>query len=134
MTRAAARPPIVDIGAFEASADAFILVTPNPVSVPEDGTANVEVRLAWNPDQAIEVETRHSSGDPDITVSSGDLLSFDSNNFFVHQVVELAAAADIDNVHGTAEFELKVADMPELPVTLLTAHESDDDLPRGSFC
>ena len=49
-------PPIVDMGAFEASADVFIIVPAETVYVREGFTAEFSVSLAWNPGTLVEVQ------------------------------------------------------------------------------
>ena len=99
-------PPIVDMGAYErCSRQGFtILLNAECVTVPEGETAMFTVALSMDPNETVEVIVTRESGDPDITVESGALLTFDSSNYSVPQTVTLAAAEDGDCFHSTAVF------------------------------
>ena len=72
----------------------------------------------------IEVATVHESGDSDISVFSGALLSFNSSNYWNPQTVTLAAAEDADYLLGTAIISVSV---PGVVSRSLTAIELDNE-------
>ncbi len=99
-------PPIVDMGAFEAPPRQGVLVTDDPVYVPEGSTASFGVALSMDPGEVVEVSVALGDGDTDITVQSGVLLTFDSGNWADWQTVVLAAAPDADFANGTVIVEI----------------------------
>jgi len=115
--------PYVNMGAFEAPVQRILVSAPS-VSVPEGGTNDVLVSLALNPGGPVDVTTTVADGDPDITVQSGGVLSFDATNYAVDQVVTLAAAADADFISETATIRLSGAAAPD---TFVVAREIDDE-------
>jgi parallel beta-helix repeat protein len=94
-------PPVIDMGTYEGPKQGFLLNT-NLVTVAEGQTATFTVALAMETLVTVEVTVAVESGDPDITVESGALLIFDSFNYWNPQTVTLAAAEDVDYLHGEA--------------------------------
>jgi len=84
----------------------LLVVADDPVIVPEGGTATFTVALDAAPLAPINVDTRFETGDADLSVSSGETLTFDSSNFSTPQTVTLAAAPDFDFDDGTATFSV----------------------------
>jgi C1A family cysteine protease len=93
--------PIVDMGAYEGAKQGFVLSTES-VAVPEGQTATFTVALVLEPAGTVQVNVTFQSGDPDITVQSGALLTFDPYNYSVPQTVVLAAAEDGDRLNNAA--------------------------------
>jgi len=91
----------VDIGAYESPKKIFIL-NPKSVIVPEGQTATFTVALVMFPWESIEVTVTCRSGDSDISIASGGVLSFDPSNYSEPQTVTLAAADDTDYLNGEA--------------------------------
>ncbi|MBN1491444.1 MAG: hypothetical protein JXA69_16145 [Phycisphaerae bacterium] len=112
---------VVDMGAYEGSHQAFV-VSASTVPVPEKGTAQFTVRLAMNPLGLTQVTVSRCSGDPDISVAGGSVLTFDSLNFSQPQTVTLAAALDPDHTDDSAFIQL-VAD--GVPTATVIAQEID---------
>lgn len=108
-------PPIVDMGAYEGSHPAFI-ISADPVSVPERQTSVITVALAMDPGGPIQVSIAWLSGDPDIQVTAGGLLTFDSSNYRQPQTVTLAAAVDSDHQDGTSVIQVRAPGIPEARV------------------
>jgi len=96
----------VDMGAYESTAyepsEAGFVLSTQWVKVPEAGTAQFTVRLAQDPLGTVEVTIAQQSGDADMAVLSGALLSFDSSNYARPQSVTIAAAEDGDSLRGLA--------------------------------
>ncbi|MHC4312665.1 MAG: right-handed parallel beta-helix repeat-containing protein [Planctomycetota bacterium] len=89
----------VDIGAYENPKKIFLL-NPKPVIVPEGQTATFTVALGMFPLSSIEVTVNCQSGDLDISIASGGILSFDSSNYSEPQTVTLSAVEDTDYLNG----------------------------------
>jgi len=87
------------------------------VDVPEEGTADFQVRLTADPSGTVNVTVSHISGDPEISVQSGGSLAFTSANWSTYQTVTLAAAADEDVQNGTATIGIRATDIPNKDVT-----------------
>jgi hypothetical protein len=72
------------------------------LTVWEASTATFTVALSVDPCGTVEATVARESGDADITVLSGGILTFDSSNYSKPQTVTLAAAQDDDNLSGNA--------------------------------
>jgi len=116
-------PPIVDMGAFEGPKQGLLLDVKSIV-VPEGDKAVFTVALTLDPGRTVEVRVFHQSGDDDITVESGALLTFDSSNYSNPQTVTLAADEDWDRYFGTAQIWVSA---PNLPLEGVVATEGDND-------
>ncbi|KPK73694.1 MAG: hypothetical protein AMJ79_14995, partial [Phycisphaerae bacterium SM23_30] len=116
---------IVDMGAFEGVKKQFI-TSSGLIIVPEGQTAEFTVALYEDPQQTVEVSVVRRSGDPDISVVSGDTLYFNSSNYGTGQAVVLAAAIDNDDVNGEAEIWAQADGYVKAAVK---AKEGDIDVP-----
>ncbi|UCG58638.1 MAG: right-handed parallel beta-helix repeat-containing protein, partial [Phycisphaerales bacterium] len=116
---------IVDMGAYEGPTQAFLLSSES-VRVPETRTATFAVSLAMDPGGPVKVMVRAESGDPDITVESKTMLTFDSSNYSKPQTVTLAASKDTDYMHGSA---LIIVSAPGIVPAGVTATERDSAAP-----
>jgi predicted outer membrane repeat protein len=114
---------IVDMGAFEGPAQSFLLST-ETITVPEGDTAVFTVALAKPPVGTVQVTVASHSGDPDITVASGNLLIFDPVNYAHPQPVSLAAAEDGDYINGETRILLSAAGIETAGIS---ASEMDND-------
>ncbi len=70
----------------------------NTLNVTEEGTATYTVRLGTRPGTNVTVTVTGQSG-TDLTVDSGDRLTFTQSNWNEEQVVTLSASADDDSVN-----------------------------------
>ncbi|UCG47566.1 MAG: right-handed parallel beta-helix repeat-containing protein, partial [Phycisphaerales bacterium] len=113
----------VDIGAYEGTAPGLLLDTQS-IKVPEGETASFTVALSSDPKGPLTVSVNRYSGDSDITIKSGQALSFDSANFDQPQKVTVAAAEDDDFLHGRA---LLYVTAPGLPTAGVTVEEIDNE-------
>ncbi len=116
-------PPIVDMGAYEGGLQALVLST-RTLSIPEGGSATFTVVLAKDPGGSLQANVAMESDDPDITLTSGNSLTFTSADYAVPRTVTLAAAADVDNLCGQATIAVSG---DGLPTETLVAKESDDE-------
>jgi len=115
----------VDMGAYEGPKQGFLLSSQS-VTVPESQTATFTVALATDPLQTVLVTVAYQSGDPDIAVQSGTLLTFNSSNHSEPQTVTLAAAEDADYLHGKALIWVSAT---AFVTAALDATEVDNDVP-----
>lgn len=115
--------PIVDMGAYEGPYQGF-RIEPRYVVVPEGSTGSFMVSLGSDPQGPVTVTVSFHSGDADISVQSGGILNFDSNNYYLGQMVELAAAEDDDFLNGSAKIVISAAGFPTAKIT---AVESDNE-------
>ncbi|MHC4498432.1 MAG: right-handed parallel beta-helix repeat-containing protein, partial [Planctomycetota bacterium] len=115
--------PIVDMGAYEGPYQGF-RIEPRPVVVGEGSTGTFMVSLGLDPQGPVTVTVSYQSGDADISVQSGGILVFDSNNYNVGQMVELAAAEDEDFLNDSAHIAVSAAGFPS---AVITAVESDNE-------
>ncbi|MHB9109636.1 MAG: S8 family serine peptidase [Armatimonadota bacterium] len=104
----------------------FIQVSAFRVVIPEGDTATFGVRLSRDPEGTVTISVSKDSGDPDITVTDGATLVFDSANWSAFQHVTLAAAPDDDNIDGTAAI---ICSAPEWQNGYVTAVEYDSERP-----
>ncbi|MHC4675157.1 MAG: S8 family serine peptidase [Planctomycetota bacterium] len=116
-------PPIVDLGAYEGPKYGFLLSTES-VTVSEGGTATFTVALAIDPLETVEVMVTWESGDPDITVESGAMLTFDSGNYSDPQTVTLSALEDVDHFNDIALILVRATGLFSAGVT---ATEGDNE-------
>lgn len=114
---------VVDIGAYEGPYQGF-LIEPQQISVPEGSTSALTVALSLSPQETVMVEIVYHNGDPDISVQSGAVLTFDSSNYDQPQTVVLAAADDEDFINGITWFAV-VADA--IPVKKVAVNETDNE-------
>ena len=120
---------VVDMGAYEYPAPG-LLISVRSLAVPEGGAAAFTVSLETDPLGAVEVQTINQSGDPDIWIQTGALLTFDSSNYSQPQTVTLVAAQDADNLSRSAVICVRG---PGLFTAFLGVNEEDDDEPTSSI-
>ncbi len=120
---------VVDMGAYEYPSPGFLLSV-RSFAVPEGGTATFTVSLETDPLGTVEVEVTNQSGDPDIWIQTGALLTFDSSNYSQPQTVTLLAGQDADNLSRGAVICVKG---PGLFTAFVAANEEDNDEPTSSI-
>ena len=117
-----------DVTATELDNDELEFQT-NPdtdISVPEGGSAALQVRLTAQPLVDINVTVARISGDDDITVSAGSSLTFTPANWNTYQNATIAAAEDDDAADSTAA--IRVSDnAANITSKDVTATELDND-------
>ncbi len=118
--------PNKDITATESDNDALSFVTnTDSLTVPEGGTATLQVKLSAQPASTVYASVSRYSGDSDISVQSGSSLTFTSSNWNTYQTVTLSAAEDADTTNGTATIRISASGIPNKDIT---ATESDNDI------
>ena len=98
---------------------------PSAVTVPEGSTAIFEVKLSGDPMKTITVNVNRVSGDGDIDVISGSLLTFGSTDWDDYQPVTLFAAEDDDEVNGETRIKISSPDVGNNLYKIV--EESDND-------
>ena len=88
---------------------ARILLDVATVALAEGKTADIMVNLASQPDHDIVVQVAISSGDSDITISSGATLTFTAINWNTAQKVVVKAAIDADKLDDTGIISFSAA-------------------------
>ncbi|MBF8187608.1 glycoside hydrolase family 6 protein [Nonomuraea sp. K274] len=101
-----------------------VVTSASAIPVNEGGTATFTARLSAAPSSNVTVNTTRTSGDTDLSVSSGGSLTFTTSNWNTPQTVTLAAAQDSDNTSGTAAFSVGGTGVTGATVN---ASEVDDD-------
>lgn len=125
-------PEVVDMGPYEAPLRQGTVVEGLPLIVPEGGTTSFTVSLAMNPEDmdpplsTLDVLVTVTSGDVDITIQSGALLTFDGLDWMDPQTVVVAGAEDVDFSNGQANIEVAI-DLTPPKTKDLTAVEVDND-------
>ena len=115
---------IVDMGVYEGGNQAFVII-PDTVLVPEGAAGTFTVKLECEPPGPIDVNVIYHSGDTDISISSGEVLTFDPGNFSDPQTVVLSAAEDSDQFEGHARFRIFASDISYAEVA---AQEIENDV------
>ncbi|TMR17927.1 cellobiohydrolase [Nonomuraea turkmeniaca] len=101
-----------------------VVLSASSVAVNEGGNATFTARLSSAPAANVTVNTTRTSGDADLSVSSGNPLTFTPSNWNTAQTVTLAAAQDSDTTAGTAAFSVSGNGVTGATVN---ATEVDDD-------
>lgn len=83
----------------------MLLVEPTVIEVPEEGLAQVRVRLSQAPASDVTVTVARTGGDPDLFVQSGGQWVFSALNWSNAAVVTIGALKDEDREDGSATFE-----------------------------
>lgn len=116
----------VDMGAYEGPNQGLV-VRPLSVTVGEGQTAIFTVALGMSGAGSVEVTSAVTSGDPDIVVASGAVVTFDSSNYDHPQAVTLSAAEDEDFENGSALVTVSAPDFHPITVRI-TESENDHTL------
>ena len=126
--------PLSDVTAIFANGNKLVIRNPQPragivsdrtqVSVPEGGTATLQVKLADQPMGSVSMVVGWLDGDTNINVSGGASLTFGINDWNTYQTVTLAAAEDADTADGQATIACWVDGLGTLNVS---ATEQDND-------
>jgi glucose/arabinose dehydrogenase len=104
-----------------------LIVTPTQLQTDEGALAAFSVRLAIAPASNSTVTVARTSGDTDLTVSSGATLTFTPSNWATPQTVMLNAAEDADATSDTANFTVSSSGLTSEEVTLFAL---DNDTPE----
>lgn len=123
----------VDVSAWEPGEDSggptVTIATDKPsVEVPEGGTADFQVRLSARPASDVTISIANVAGDSDISVQSGENLTFSTTLWNVFQAVTLYAAEDADALYGASIFRCRASGLPGVSSIHVTATEHDNDI------
>jgi hypothetical protein len=105
-----------------------LVLSQNNLSLVENGSGTFQVSLASAPAADVTVSVARASGDTDLNVTGGALLTFTPLNFGTAQTVTIAAADDGDNVGDSAVFSVTLAGEPVRQVNV-TATDNDNAAP-----
>jgi len=89
------------------------VTTSDTVAVPEGGQSTFQVKLSERPVANVTADVRRISGDTDITIATGENLTFTTGNWDTYQAVTLNAAEDSDAENGEAIFRISAAGIPD---------------------
>ncbi len=101
-----------------------LLLSADQIHVPEGSANGFTIQLQAEPTVAVTVTTTRSSGDPNLTVTTGQSLTFTPANWDLPQTVTIAAAEDPDAVSGSATFFVASSGLAS---HLLSAVENEND-------
>ncbi len=111
-----AREAVLDSLAAETVAlgeftDYEVLIPAENLHIRPGETATIEVNLSADPEKAVEVQVHRFSGNADLSVTTGNTLSFDSSNWDTPQKVTLSAAPDATPGGKGATFRVTTDDI-----------------------
>ena len=110
---------------IEESTELGIVANPNPMSVDEDSSKTLFVKLSRQPSGNVDVEVSKLSGDTDITVSGDPVtLNFTTANWDEYREVTVNAADDTDSDNGSAVIRCSASGLGNIDVTV---NEIDND-------
>lgn len=109
---------IVDMGAYEGALNVLVVgdypqvsSTNTKLFVPQGDSASFPVKLAMAPTEPVNLTVVRKSGDVAQSVASGQILTFDADNYDQPQYVTIAVAEmGVDNA-GSTLFEISAPDM-----------------------
>lgn len=101
-----------------------VITSASSLAVAEGGSASFTAKLSSAPTANVTVSTTRTSGDTDLSVTSGASLTFTPANWNTAQTVTLSAAQDADTAAGTAAFGVGGTGVTAATVN---ATEVDDD-------
>lgn len=117
----------VEVTAMEVDNDVQAIVLDLlTTTVLEGGTSVVHARLAAEPEGDVVVHVAPFSGDPDISVVSGERLTFTVDDWDLFQPVTLAAREDDDAADGTAVVRFEAQGIA--PTDLVVVEQDNDIL------
>lgn len=108
-----------------------LIVSTNSLAVPEGSQAGFTVALSDQPTGTVSVTVEHTSGDEDLSVTSGATLTFNSDNWSAAQPVTISAAEDVDSIDGSAEFTVSADSSVNQPLVVVA--EEDNDAPQAGI-
>ncbi|MFO7914176.1 MAG: T9SS type A sorting domain-containing protein [Candidatus Krumholzibacteriales bacterium] len=111
----------------EIEGDINFVISATEIEVDEGGTGQLLLSLDSEPPIDIEVSVRRISGDSTLTVSSGSNIVFGSENWNSGEMIEIAAAEDIDTDDEMGTFVVEAQDGAGVPIRFFTARSLDND-------
>jgi len=112
-----------NITAEEIDNDALNFVTDiDEVTIAEGGTATFQVKLSAVPPSDVTATLSRASGDSDISILSGESLTFTTSDWNTFQTVTLQAGEDEDGENGQAIISIEA---PGIQTRNITANEND---------
>lgn len=117
----------ITVNAVEDSGNALILST-TTLSLAEGGLGTLTVALSAAPVGTVTVDVARTTGDADVTVTSGATLTFTTGNFSTPQTVKISAAEDADTANDSATISVTAAGFTTRTVAI-TAIDNDPHAP-----
>jgi glucose/arabinose dehydrogenase len=113
---------------FQATAQGIVLSHANPWMI-EGGRAVVRARLAVAPTEPVTVSAARESGDSDVSVSAGQVLVFEANDWSVPKSIELRAARDADATDDLTTLRVSANGIPAETISVRVIDEFQDSDP-----
>ena len=107
-----------------------LVVSVSTLAVPEAGSTGFNVRLSSAPAGNVTVTVSRTSGDTDVSVTTGSSLVFTPANYATPQDVAVSAGNDADAIADTAVVSVQAPGMVTQTVNVTV---SDDDAVAPSF-
>jgi M6 family metalloprotease-like protein len=108
-----------------------LMTNPESAVVGEGGTTTFQVKLSLAPTGTTSVSVAWDSGDPDIQVAGGSVLTFTTSNWNTWQTVTLSAGVDDNDIlDGTTTIRLAATGYS---TKYLVATERDDDISYATY-
>ncbi|MEO8426812.1 MAG: Ig-like domain-containing protein, partial [Verrucomicrobiota bacterium] len=104
--------------------DGGLLLSTSVLNINEGGSGTSFVSLSDPPTATVTVNVVRSSGDPDISISTGASLTFTPANFSVPQGVTVSGATDADTIDDTATVTVSSAGLPAVNVAVTVQDNS----------
>lgn len=112
-------------------AEQALVVTPRHPFLVEGGAGAVHVRLARAPVAPVTVRVQRTSGDADVTVTTGASLTFDATSWDEPQLARLGALLDEDVTDDTATLTVSASGISSETVSVRVRDEWTGELPGG---
>ena len=90
----------------------------NALNIPEGFTASFSVKLSSKPDTPVTASVERISGDEDVSIAGGSVLTFTEMNWNRYQTVTLALADDPDTDPGECIIRVRSDGMPNSDVVV----------------
>ena len=108
----------------------LLVASVSTLAVPEAGSAGFNVRLSSAPARDVTVTVSRTSGDTDVSVTTGSSLVFTPTNYATPQDVAVSAANDADAIADTAVVSVQALGMVTQTVNVTV---TDDEPVAPSF-
>ncbi len=103
---------------------ADFVVSTSALTMAEGSTDTVSIHLAASPSSAVTVRVTRASSEPNLSVSSGSTLVFNSGNWSVDQTATLTLGQDADAVDSTGQIRISSVGFNS---SFVAVTEQDDD-------
>lgn len=108
----AGKETVISVG-LDLKPEPIFVTNTEVVIVPEGGRNTFQVKLSENPLSDVTATVSWVSGDTDISIESGETLTFTAANYSNYQAVTLKAAIDEDTVNSEAIIRVSATGIPD---------------------